>query len=84
MKTPSSGTAGTGRIRATTLDPPQGISSVDCTVSVKIDCDLHLCSLLVALFHMWPDMFFHCYADFKLFCLDLPVEGLQLTQRAYQ
>lgn len=52
---------------------------------VKINCDLlHSHLLLVALFHMRPNMFFHRYTDFEMFCLDLPVEGLQLTQRAYQ
>lgn len=64
---------------------PLGISSVDCTVVCKNQLWLlHSHFLLVALFHVQTNMFFHRYADFEMFGLDSPVEGLQLTQRAYQ
>lgn len=80
-----SGGVGMGRNQEYNSESPPGISSVDCTVICKNWLWLlHSCLLLIVLFHMRPNMFFHRYADFKLFCLDLPVEGLQLTQRVYQ
>lgn len=76
---------GQGKGSGLQLLVPLGISSVDCTVVCKNPLWLlHSHFLLVALFHMQPNMFFHWHADFELFCLDSPVEGLQLTQKPYQ